>query len=346
MKYILIFIFACINISKAQTITVSKEGNGDFSSIQKAIESFKPSASGKYRKIFIKNGTYNEKLWIDIARHHLILEGESEKGVVITFTQARDIWRCENPNDYGAATINVMASDVVLKNLTIINDYGFKAKGDTVIQCTNEAGKVNPSTVQNYALPREPGEKDGEKIVRKDGHQFAFRSMPGATRIKFLNCTFQSGGGDTVSPWDVEGGMYYFNHCTIEGHVDLYCPRGNALIENSLFICHNMSAAIWHDGSAKESDKTVLKNCKFVGDPGFKLGRYHREAQMYLFECEFSKEMADAPIYQSGDRTLNWGHRIYFKNCHRKGGDFAWHKNNTNLKSRDLGFKGVFGKKW
>jgi pectinesterase len=170
--------------------------------------------------------------------------------------------------------------------------------------------------------------------------------MPGATRLKFLHCTFRSGGGDTVSPWDVEGGMYYFNHCTIEGHVDLYCPRGNALIENSLFICHNMSAAIWHDGSAKESDKTVLKNCKFVGDQGFKLGRYHREAQMYLFDCEFSKEMADAPIYQSGDRKLNWGHRIYYKNCHREGGNFTWHKDNTNLKSRDLGFKEVFGKLW
>jgi hypothetical protein len=326
-------------------ITVAKDGSGDFTSIQKAIESFVPSKE-KYKTIYIKNGTYNEKLFIDEARHHLVLEGQSTQGVVITFTQARDIWRCENPNDYGAATVNVMASDVIFKNLTILNDYGFIAKGDEVIACANEAGKSNTSTIQNYALPREKGEKDGEKIVRKDGHQFAFRSMPGATRLQFLGCVFRSGGGDTVSPWDVDGGLYYFKDCIIEGHVDLYCPRGNALIEDSKFICHNLSAAIWHDGSAKESDKTVLKNCSFEGKEGFKLGRYHREAQMYLFDCHFSKEMADAPIYQSGDRKLEWGHRIFYKNCKRDGQDFAWFKDNTTAKSSDFTFKKMFGKAW
>jgi pectinesterase len=140
--------------------------------------------------------------------------------------------------------------------------------------------------------------------------------------------------------------MYYFNHCTIEGHVDLYCPRGNALIENTLFICHSKSAAIWHDGSAHENDKTVLKNCKFIGDPDFKLGRYHREAQMYLIDCKFSENMADAAIYQSGDRQLQWGHRIFYKNCHRKNGDFLWHKDNTSLKKKDLSFEKVFGQNW
>jgi pectinesterase len=345
MKKILIILSLFSFQLKAQTITVAKDGSGDFTSIQKAIESFKPDKE-KYKTILIKNGVYYEKLWIDIARHHLILKGESTKGVIIQFTQARDIWRCENPNDYGAATINVMAADVVFQNLTVLNDYGFKAKGDTSIVCLNEAGKVNPSTVQNYALPREIGEKDGEKMVRKDGHQFAFRSMPGATRLSFINCVFRSGGGDTVSPWDVEGGMYYFKNCEIEGHVDLYCPRGSALIENSKFICHNMSAAIWHDGSVKESDKTVLVNCSFEGDKGFKLGRYHREAQMYLIDCKFSENMADAAIYQSGDRKLQWGHRIFYKNCHRKNGDFVWHKDNTSLKKKDLNFENVFGQNW
>ncbi|MBK8043616.1 MAG: hypothetical protein IPK21_13740 [Haliscomenobacter sp.] len=55
-------------------------------------------------------------------------------------------------------------------------------------------------------------------------------------------------GGDTVSPWDVENGMYYFNDCTMEGGVDFYCPRGWAYAENCRFICHNREAAIWHDG--------------------------------------------------------------------------------------------------
>lgn len=329
----------------AQKITVAKDGTGDFLTIQEAIEHFQPKAK-KYGTIYIKNGVYQEKILIDSLIHHLIIQGESAEGVIITFTQPRDNWRCEHPDDFGAATVNVKGHHIVFSKLSIINDYGFKAKGDVVIDCENEAGKANNVNAKGGYLPREIGEKEGQKMVRKDGHQFSFRSMPGATFLRFEDCIFRSGGGDTVSPWDVEGGKFYFNRCIIEGHVDLYCPRGNALIENSHFICHNLNAALWHDGSAHEGDMSVIKNCTFEGDPGFKLGRYHREAQMYLFDCTFSSDMADAPIYQSGTADLKWGHRIYYKNCHKEGGDYAWHADNTSLKSKDLKFKNIFGQKW
>jgi pectinesterase len=313
----------------------------EFKTIQSAVDAARPG-----QEIYIKNGIYREKIFVDSLKHHLRFVGESRAGVVIQETIARDIWRCSNPDDYGAGVLNVKGHDLAFSNLTIINDYGFKAKSDVTIPCLNEAGKETTTTVQKYALPREKGEKEGEKVVRVDGHQFAVRTMPGATRLSFEHCTLRSGGGDTMSPWDVNAGMYYLNDCLIEGGVDLYCPRGYALAENCTFVCHNLSAAIWHDGSGDENAKTVLKNCRFIGDPGFKLGRYHREAQFYLFNCSFDKNMADAPIYQSGDRVLNWGHRVYYSESHRDGGDFAWHKNNTNVKATEMTFKSIFGEKW
>ncbi|WP_341228092.1 pectinesterase family protein [uncultured Arcticibacterium sp.] len=328
--------------SFAKKIIVAQDGTGDYVSIQEAIDAV--VSSSKMQTIFIKNGTYKEKLLIDSTKHHLRLLGESTKGVIVTYSQSRDYWRCENDDDFGAATINVLGHDLIFENLTVLNTYGFDVEGSVSIDCLNESGKAN-SAKKNY-LPREKGEPIGQKIVRKDGHQFSFRSLNGATRIKFLSCVFRSGGGDTVSPWDVGGGMFYFNDCIIEGHVDLYCPRGNALIENSLIICHNMTAGIWHDGSGNESDKSVLINCRFEGDPGFKLGRYHKEAQMYLINCSFSEEMADAEIYQSTKTELKWGHRIYYKNCHKDQGDYAWHQDNTDLTEKDFKFKKIFGKKW
>jgi pectinesterase len=313
----------------------------DFKTIQSAVDAARPG-----QEIFIKNGDYREKVFIDSLKHHLSFVGESRDGVVLRETIARDIWRCSNPDDYGAGVLNIKGHDLSFRNMTIMNEYGFTATKDVTIPCLNEAGKETTTTVQKYALPREKGEKEGEKIVRVDGHQFAIRTMPGATRLSFEHCTMRSGGGDTVSPWDVTTGMYYLNDCLIEGGVDLYCPRGYALAENCTFVCHNMSAAIWHDGSGEQGAKTVLKNCRFIGDPGYKLGRYHREAQFYLFNCSFDKNMADAPIYQSGDRVLQWGHRVYYVDCHRDGGDFAWHKNNTSVKASELTFKTVFGEKW
>ncbi len=324
-----------------QHITVAQDGSGDVRTIQEAV-----NRGINNQTIFIKNGTYTEKVYIDSLRHDLRMIGQSRAGVVIKFTQARDIWRCSNPDDYGAGVLNIKGHDLSFEHLTVINDYGLITKQDATIPCLNESGKTTQTTVQKYALPRESGEKDGEKIVRVDGHQFAVRTMPGATRLRFAHCTFRSGGGDTMSPWDVNAGMYYFNDCEMEGGVDLYCPRGYAFAENCTFICHNMSAAIWHDGSSEEGAKSVLKNCRFTGDKGYKLGRYHREAQFYLVNCQFDEHLADAPIYQSGDRKLAWGHRVFYVNTHRTGGDFAWHQTNTNQQAEDINFRWVFGDKW
>lgn len=316
-----------------------------FKSIQAAILESK-KYPGQTNQIFIKNGLYKEKIFLDSTCRNMQLIGESRNKVIIRYSEARDIWRCSQVDDYGAGVVNIQGTDIRMENITVVNPYGYEAKGDLTIPCLTEAGKDVVSTVQKYALPREKGEVEGMKIVRKDGHQFAVRTMPGATRLQFINCTFRSGGGDTVSPWDVATGLYYFKDCEIEGGVDLYCPRGYALAENCTFICHNQSAAIWHDGSQEENAKTVLSRCVFTGDPGFKLGRYHREANMFLFDCQFAKEMADAPIYQSGDRKLTWGHRIFYNNCHREGGDFAWFQNNTPKPENPNLFSWVFGNKW
>lgn len=336
------------SVQKAKPIVVAQDGSGDFRTIQAAIESLPlaDSAKREQRVILIKNGTYREKLYIG-KQHFLTLQGQSEKGVRILISQARDMWRCEHPDDYGTATINVRAHDLVFEKLTVINDYGFKAKGDTTIRCENESGSNAPKP-GGVGLPREETEKAGTKIVRKDGHQMAFRSMPGATRLVFRNCTFRALGGDTVSPWDVEAGMFYFKDCTMEGGVDFYCPRGWSYAENCHFVCHNMNAAIWHDGSGNPSQKTVLKNCAFEGDTGFKLGRYHREAQFYLLGCRFPENMADADIYwvTNAPAPVQWGRRVYYYDCHRKGGDFAWHKDNLPVKPADISVVWTFDGKW
>jgi PelA/Pel-15E family pectate lyase len=336
--YRLIFVFLFLNIdpTQAQTITVATDGLGNFKSIQEAINSL-PDSSAKVRTIFIKKGIYREK--IAISKHNIILKGEKNayfgkdwqtintrnstpetrnskntEGVIIVYSEAREIFRCTNPDDWGAATMNIRAKDITLENLIVVNDFGFNATGDSVFMCDGKS-----------------------KITRKDGHQFALRCMPITQRMTVKNCNFHSWGGDTVSPWDVDNGTFYFKNCTMEGAVDFYCPRGWAYAECCFFICHNNNAAIWHDGTGTENAKTVLKNCTFVGDKDYKLGRFHRDAQFYLVNCTFSKDMADADIYQvRKDTTLMWGKRVKYYNCHRKTGDFEWHKNNLDKKTAGL----------
>lgn len=323
-------------------IIVAADGSGNFKTIQAAIESVKDSTAVYSTVIFIKTGTYREKVFI--KKNGLTLRGETKPkndlnwnaatGVKIIYNQSRDFFRRDNPtdtfsikhtDDWGASVINIKANDITLENLIVVNDYGFNVKGDRTISVN---GKPT--------------------VVHKNSHQFALRAMPPCQRLRVNNCNFHAFGGDTVSPWDTDNGSYYFSNCFMEGSVDFYCPRGFAYAENCTFFAHPSDAAIWHDGTGNERAKTVLKNCTFDGDPGFILGRHHRDAQFFLIDCKFSKNLADKPIYQvRKDTALMWGTRANYYNCHRDGGDFSWFANNIDkATAENLTAKNTLSERW
>ena len=210
------FLLLLSNLLNAQEITVAQDGSGSYKTIQEAINSLPAADNKTQRIIFIKKGTYNEKLFID--KNFVTLRGKDPKNTIVTISLARDEWRCNNKDDYGTAAINLQGSDITLENLSFINSYGKDAKEDKEIVCPKEAGTM--------------------KIIKPGGHQMALRSFK-TTRLIVKNCIFRAYGGDTVSPWNTWEGMYYFKDCIMEGGVDFYCPRGWALAENCQFICHN-----------------------------------------------------------------------------------------------------------
>lgn len=311
-----------------QRIVVAADGSGDFKTVQGALNSLPAEASAP-RTIYIRKGIYREKIYIE--KPQVILEGEDREGTVLQAAIARDEWRCGHQDDWGVATLNVGASDVALKNLTIANTYAMDNPHPRTVSCPLDTAA------------------DGRRTIRADGHQMALRTL-NVTRLRAINCHFISKGGDTVSPWEVKNGQWYFKDCIMEGGVDLYCPRGWAWAENCHFIAHGGTAAIWHDGSAVADAKTVLKNCRFSGYDNFLLGRYHRDAQFFLIGCVFAANMRDSAIYRvSNAAAFNWGHRVYYAGCHREGGkDFGWYRDNlpAGLKAADITVKWVFGESW
>jgi pectinesterase len=305
--FITLIINGCTATRGAQgsgKIIVDINGKGDFNSVQAAINSLSDSASLP-RVIHIMPGVYHEKIFI--TKHNIVLEGENRESTIITQDIARDEWRCDHPDDWGVATVNLDGNDITLLNLTIANDYGFNHKEPRTVSCASDS--------------------TGKKIITNAGHQMALRSMR-TTRLKAVNCRFRAFAGDTVSPWNTTNGMFYFKDCLMEGGVDFYCPRGWAWAENCSFFANTGPASIWHDGSNNPDFKTILKNCSFDGFAGFNLGRYHREAAFYLLGCSFSSNMSDRDIYFVPGNKLQWGRRVYYADCHRQGGDYAWFKNN------------------
>jgi len=272
---------------------VAKDGSGNFTMIQLALNAI-ASSDEKRHIIFIKNGVYNEKLFVE--KSNIALVGESRDSTRIIFAELRSNWKLNNPNDYGAAVINIKDSitDIILQNLTVYNNYG--------------------------------------SLFNNNDHQFTFKGGAGVTRVILDNCKIISDGGDALSLWNTPDGMYYHNNCYFEGWVDYVCPRGDCFIENSRFFGHNKTASIWHDGTGREDNKFVIRNCSFDGVPGFPLGRHHRDAQFYLLDCRFSQNMADKNIYFYTSKTpiiLKWGENRYFYfNCHGDNLDYPWHADN------------------
>jgi pectinesterase len=322
-------LFNAICFSQTKRIVVDINGKGDFRSVQGAINSLTDS-SVSARVIFIKKGIYKEKIYIQ--KHNIVLEGEDRDKTIITEDIARDEWRCDHKDDWGVATLNLDGNDITLKNLTIANDYGFNHKEPRTVVCASD-------TISH------------QKVITNSGHQMALRSFK-TTRLKAINCRFRAYAGDTVSPWNLVDGMFYFKDCLMEGGVDFYCPRGYAWAENCIFYANTGPASIWHDGSGNPDYKTVLKNCKFDGYQGFNLGRYHKDAQFYLVDCRFSKNMADRDIYLvPTENKIQWGRRVYYFNCHRDDGDYAWFKNNlsdaaNSPKAGDVTIDWLFKNKW
>ena len=311
-----------------RVVTVAPDGSAQYRSIQGALNSLQDKADHP-RVIEIAAGIYREKIYIE--KDNIVLKGAGAGKTIITASIARDIWRCRYNDDWGVATLNIGASDITLLGLSVENSYGFDNQDTVVIPCPLDS--IQP-----------------QKTIGRGGHQMALRTMNGATRLKAIDCRFRSFGGDTVSPWDTDNGMWYFRNCDIEGSVDMYCPRGWAWAENCRFYAHGGTATIWHDGSKHEDSKSVLVNCSFSGFDGFYLGRYHRDAQMYLLDCVFDANMRDREVYRvPTSNQIRWGHRVYYADCRRKAdAQFAWYANNlpAGMQKKDINVHWVFGSRW
>ena len=274
-------------------LVVAHDGTGDYTSIQAALDGIPASHAGRV-VIFIRKGLYPEKLFL---RTNLVtLVGEDRDSTRIVFAELRKTWTATHGgSDWGSATVNIDTgtSDITLANLTIYNNYG--------------------------------------SLYGNHDHQFAIRGF--GTRVILLGCNVMADGGDTVSLWNGESGMYYHAMCYFEGWVDYVCPRGWCYITDSQFFGHNRaSASFWHDGSKNRRQKFVIADSFIDGVAEFPLGRNHLDGQFFFIRCHFAGNMADRPFYRppSSKREWQWGARHYFWGCHRSGGDFAWFADNID----------------
>jgi len=101
-----------------QTIAVAKDGSGQFSTVQAAVDSI-ASGSSAHVRIDIKAGTYTEKLTI-ASRTNLCLVGTAATNTILTYGDSN----ASAGGTSASASVHISANDFSAANLTFQNSFG------------------------------------------------------------------------------------------------------------------------------------------------------------------------------------------------------------------------------
>ncbi|HET9569876.1 MAG TPA: pectinesterase family protein [Bacteroidales bacterium] len=100
-------------------LVVAKDGSGNFTSIQAAINSIRDFRPEGRTIIFIKKGVYAEKVILPTQKTEITLIGEDRDSTILTWNDHANI---NKMGTFKTFTFLIQGNDIVLENLTIENN--------------------------------------------------------------------------------------------------------------------------------------------------------------------------------------------------------------------------------
>ncbi|MET7691065.1 pectinesterase family protein [Streptomyces sp. NPDC005483] len=129
---------ATTRVAAATTLTVAKDGSGQYSTVQAAVNAV-PANNASRVVISVKPGTYRELVKVPSNKPHVTIQGtgSSRGDTVIVYNNASGTPKPDGSGTYGtggSATVAVEADDFQARNLTVSNDFDEKAHQDIAQQ--------------------------------------------------------------------------------------------------------------------------------------------------------------------------------------------------------------------
>lgn len=247
-------------------VVVAKDGSGDFTSIQTAINSLRSFKPEGRARIFIKNGVYEEKITVTSHKQDISLIGESRDSTIIIWHDHANI-----PGKDGIGigtfetwTLRIDGHGCICANMTVVND---------AMTHNNpfwwQDRKDNAGVGQAVALHVE-----GDRAV-------------------FANCRFL-GFQDTIYTGNPDG-RELFVDCYMEGTVDFIFGPATVWFENCEVKAISKGYYTAASTPSEHEFGYVFNRCRFTADPsvhGQWLGRpWRRYAYTLLKECEIDADI-------------------------------------------------------
>ncbi|MEA5258161.1 pectinesterase family protein [Arcicella aquatica] len=199
LKYVFLCLCCMLSMellaSPTKQLTVAKDGTGDYKSIQEAFDAV-PLHNNNPVVIFVKNGTYKEKIVLDSTKNMVTLVGESASQTILSFD---DFSGKVGADGIKITTTTSASTRIVADNFTAVN-----------ITFANTAGPVGQAVAMLV---------DGDKArfinCRFLGFQDTLYPKRAGTRQYYKNCYIE-GTVDFIFGWAIA----FFDHCQLNGKLD------------------------------------------------------------------------------------------------------------------------------
>lgn len=118
-----LFLFSSLKAETKFDYVVAKDGSGDYTTIQAAIDATKAFPDAPV-SIFIKEGVYHEKVRVYSWNTKLLLAGENKENTIVTYSDYFDGIALGRNSTFHTYTLKVEANDFTLMNITVVNGAG------------------------------------------------------------------------------------------------------------------------------------------------------------------------------------------------------------------------------
>jgi pectinesterase len=246
---------------------VAADSSGNFTTIQQAVDSCRDYAERDYR-IFIKTGTYREKLVIPAWKRRITLIGEDVDETIITYD---DYTGKLDPTGkkhrtFTSHTCLVAGNDIVFENITFVNSAGQVGQAVAVHVEGDRCVFRNCRLIGNQDTLFAGGETSRQLFDRcfiEGTTDFIF----GPATAVFRKCTILSKKDSYITAASTvptrEHGLVFLNCRLIADSAQrrVYLGRPWRLHACTAFINCEMGAHIrpegWHNWSKPEAEKTA-----------------------------------------------------------------------------------------
>ena len=275
---------------RKRMITVAKDGSGDYTSVQAAVDSLR--AENGPAEIYIRKGVYEER--VVIHRKNVRLTGEDREGTVITWSAcAKDLYPDgKEKGTFLSFTLMTAAPDVTVENLTVRNDAG--------------DGSVVGQAVAVYAA----GDRGGWRSCSFIAHQDTLFCGPVMPKVEAEIAPYraETESVESVGDCPLTHSRQYFENCLIRGDIDFIFGPYRCWFEGCELYMNARGG--WYTAANTPEEQPyglVFRRCRLTGECGDGMGYlgrpWRRFARTLFLECDMDEHVSPEG-FRDWDETL------------------------------------------